>query len=105
MAINKIVFWKIWLKKALKNRDDPRSFKEMESVIKNIFLWDVELEVRGAKSQRCQWRESTDLMGSVRAAVSIVLHIGNVLGVALCAVISLTLALVSLYISNYHIMY
>lgn len=83
MAINKIVFWKKpnWKKKALKNRDDPRSFRELESVIKNVFLWDVELEVRGAKSQRRQLRESTDLMGSVRAAVSSVLHVGNVLGV------------------------
>lgn len=41
----------------------------------------MELEVRGAKSQRRQLRESTDLMGSVRAAVSTVLHVGNVLGV------------------------
>lgn len=41
----------------------------------------MELEVRGAKSQPCQLRESTDLMGSVRAAVSTVLHVGNVLGV------------------------
>lgn len=41
----------------------------------------MELEVRGAKSQRRRLRDSTDLMGSVRAAVSSVLHAGNVLGV------------------------